>query len=69
VVGDTFVVAWPRRDCIPDSPPPWLYAIADNVLADQYRSTRFRRDVGLRHAHNVRADAASAYPAAIGPKL
>jgi RNA polymerase sigma-70 factor (ECF subfamily) len=63
VVADTFAVAWRRRDRIPDSPLPWLYAIANNVLADQYRSTRRRRDLGLRLAHEARADASGGDPA------
>ncbi|HEY0278109.1 MAG TPA: sigma-70 family RNA polymerase sigma factor [Solirubrobacterales bacterium] len=62
VVADTFAVAWRRRDRIPDSPLPWLYAIANNVLADQYRSTRRRRDLGLRLAHQARADASGSDP-------
>jgi RNA polymerase sigma-70 factor (ECF subfamily) len=63
VVADTFAVAWRRRDRIPDSPLPWLYAIANNLLADQYRATRRRRDLGLRLAHEVRADAPGGDPA------
>jgi RNA polymerase sigma-70 factor (ECF subfamily) len=62
VVADTFAVAWRRRDCIPDSPLPWLYAIAANVIADQYRSTRRRHDLGLRLAHEARADALGSDP-------
>lgn len=63
VVADTFAVAWRRRDCIPDVPLPWLYAIAANVIADQYRSTRRRHDLGLRLAHEARADAPGSDPA------
>jgi RNA polymerase sigma-70 factor (ECF subfamily) len=63
VVADTFAVAWRRRDCIPDGPLPWLYAIAANVIADQYRSRRRRQDLGLRLAHEARADAPGSDPA------
>lgn len=63
VVADTFAVAWRRRDRIPDDPLPWLYAIAANVIADQYRSTRRHRDLGLRLAHEARADAPGSDPA------
>lgn len=63
VVADTFAVAWRRRDRIPDSPLPWLYAIANNVLADQYRSTRRRRDLGLRLAHEACSDPSASDPA------
>src|SRR3954467_15147212 len=45
---DPFAVAWRRRDCIPNCPLPWLYAIATNMIADQYRSTRRRHDLGAR---------------------
>lgn len=63
VVADTFAVAWRRRDCIPGAALPWLYAIAANVIADQYRSTRRRHDLGLRLAHEARADAPGSDPA------
>ncbi len=53
VVAETFAVAWRRRDCIPDGPLPWLYAIAANVIAEQYRRTRRHRDLGLRLVHEA----------------
>lgn len=42
---------------------PGLYAIAANVIADQYRSTRRRHDLGLRLAHEARAEAPGSDPA------
>jgi RNA polymerase sigma-70 factor (ECF subfamily) len=63
VVADTFAVAWRRRDLIPADPLPWLYAIAANVIADQYRSIRRRHDLGLRLVHEARADAPGSDPA------
>lgn len=48
VVADTFAVAWRRRDFLPDRALPWLYAIAGNIIANQYRSTRRRRDRDAR---------------------
>jgi RNA polymerase sigma-70 factor, ECF subfamily len=63
VVADSFAVAWRRRDRIPEASLPWLYAIAANVLADQYRSTRRRHDLALRLAHEARADAPGSDPA------
>lgn len=48
VVADTFAVAWRRRDCIPEAPLPWLYAIAANVIGEQYRSARRGHDLGQR---------------------
>lgn len=63
VVADTFAVAWRRRDCIPDRPLPWLYAIAANVIADQYRSTRRRHDLRARLVNEVRSEVTGADPA------
>jgi len=62
VVADTFAVAWRRRDCIPDGALPWLYAIAANVIAEQYRSARRRNDLGLRLAHEARAEETGSDP-------
>jgi RNA polymerase sigma factor (sigma-70 family) len=62
-VADVFAVAWRRRDRIPDDPLPWLYAIAANVIADQYRSTRRRNDLGLRLVHEARTGEATPDPA------
>ncbi|MBS1863993.1 MAG: sigma-70 family RNA polymerase sigma factor [Actinobacteria bacterium] len=63
VVADIYAVAWRRRDHIPDRPLPWLYAIAANVIADQYRSTRRRHDLGLRLAHEARVEETGSDPA------
>jgi RNA polymerase sigma factor (sigma-70 family) len=63
VVSDTFAVAWRRRDCIPDPALPWLYAIAANVIANEYRSTRRRHDLGRRLAHEAAAEVAAPDPA------
>ena len=63
VVADTFAVAWRRRDRIPDGPLPWLYAVAANVIADQYRSTRRRHDLGRRLAHEARDEVSGSDPA------
>ncbi len=38
--GETFAVAWRRRDALPsDRPLPWLYGTAKRVLSNQRRST------------------------------
>jgi RNA polymerase sigma-70 factor (ECF subfamily) len=63
LVSDTFAVAWRRRDRIPDPALPWLYAVAANVIANEYRSTRRRHDLDLRLAHEAAADAAAPDPA------
>jgi RNA polymerase sigma-70 factor, ECF subfamily len=40
VAADVFVVAWRRRDSIPDEPLPWLYGVARRTLANGRRSVR-----------------------------
>ena len=63
VVSDAFAVAWRRRDCIPDPALPWLYGIAANVIANQYRSTRRRHDLDLRLVHEASAGEPAPDPA------
>jgi RNA polymerase sigma-70 factor (ECF subfamily) len=63
VVADTFAVAWRRRDRIPDPALPWLYVIAGHVIANQHRSTRRRRDLDLRLAHETGSVAPGSDPA------
>jgi RNA polymerase sigma-70 factor (ECF subfamily) len=36
-VAETFLVAWRRRDEVPDDALPWLYGVARRVLANQRR--------------------------------
>ena len=50
VVADTFAIAWRRRDRIPEEALPWLYAIAANVIANQYRSSHRRHNLDERLA-------------------
>ena len=40
VLAETFLVAWRRRDDVPDDALPWLYAVAGNVLRNRTRSAR-----------------------------
>lgn len=63
VVADTFAVAWRRRDQIADPALPWLYAIAGNVIANQYRSTSRRHNLDLRLRHEGGAVASDSDPA------
>jgi len=57
VLSDTLLVAWRRREEIPEEPLPWLYAVARNCLANAERATRRR----------VRLDARLAAEPAIPP--
>ena len=63
VVADSFAVAWRRRDRIPDAALPWLYAIASHVIANQYRSTRRRRNLDRRLAQEAGTAVPSSDPA------
>jgi RNA polymerase sigma-70 factor, ECF subfamily len=63
VVADTFAVVWRRRDRIPDRALPWLYAIAGNVIANQFRSTRRRHKLDMRLAQETGAVAPGSDPA------
>jgi RNA polymerase sigma-70 factor (ECF subfamily) len=55
VVADTFIVAWRRRDQVPDDPVPWLLAVARKVLANRRRAADRRQalDDKLESAHRV----------------
>lgn len=38
VAGETFAIAWQRWDRVPrDAPLPWLYGVARNLVASEYR--------------------------------
>ncbi len=45
VVADTFLVAWRRRERLPDQPLPWLLGVARKTLANQRRSVRRRQSL------------------------
>ena len=36
IAAETLLVAWRRRDALPDEPLPWLYGIARNLVARQH---------------------------------
>jgi RNA polymerase sigma-70 factor (ECF subfamily) len=48
IVGETFLVAWRRLDCVPAEELPWLLAVARNVLATQRRGAVRRSALTLR---------------------
>jgi RNA polymerase sigma-70 factor (ECF subfamily) len=55
---EVFLVAWRRRDEMPDEPLPWLYGVARKVLANHRRADGRRDALAARAA----AHAASAAP-------
>jgi RNA polymerase sigma-70 factor (ECF subfamily) len=63
VVADTFAIAWRRRDRIPEETLPWLYAIAGNVIANQYRSSHRRHNLDERLAREASVAAPGTDPA------
>jgi DNA-directed RNA polymerase specialized sigma24 family protein len=48
VAAETFLVAWRRRELLPDDALPWLLATARNLVLNQHRSRRRRDRVTLR---------------------
>jgi RNA polymerase sigma factor (sigma-70 family) len=50
VLAETFLVAWRRRDEVPDDALPWLYAVAGNVVRNRLRSERRRTALTARLA-------------------
>ena len=48
VAADTFLVAWRRRDDIPDDALPWLLGIARHVIHNELRSSRRRERLASR---------------------
>src|SRR5919198_2216379 len=50
VAGETFAVAWRRKEAIPDVPLPWLYGIAVRVIANERRASTRRRQRERRYA-------------------
>lgn len=53
VVADTYLVAWRRRDVVPDPPEEllWLYGVARRQLANRRRSLARLHRLRLRIAH------------------
>lgn len=64
VVAETFLIAWRKRDQIPEEPMslPWLYGVARRVVANNARSHRRRTRLHARlTSHSHRAQAPSTY--------
>lgn len=43
LVAEVFIVAWKRRDVVPEEPLPWLYSVAHNVTLHHQRKFSQRR--------------------------
>jgi RNA polymerase sigma-70 factor, ECF subfamily len=48
VAAETFLVAWRRRDALPDDALPWLLGIARHVIHNERRSARRRARLEAR---------------------
>ena len=48
VVAETFLIAWRRRDALPDEPRPWLFRTAANVMKSTLRRESRQVDLALR---------------------
>jgi RNA polymerase sigma factor (sigma-70 family) len=48
VVGETFAIAWRRKDDLPDEPRPWLFRTAANVIRSTVRGRRHQVEAGIR---------------------
>jgi RNA polymerase sigma-70 factor (ECF subfamily) len=67
IVSSTFLVAWRRRDDVPqDEPRPWLYAIARKVIGNELRARRRRERLDGRARQQPDAVATTA-PDHAGP--
>ena len=45
VANETFMVCWRKLEAVPDTPLPWLYAVARKCLANRRRAEARRTDV------------------------
>lgn len=50
VASETFVIAWRRRDVVPDVPLAWLIGVARNVIREQWRQA-VRQDLIAAELH------------------
>ncbi len=51
-VGEAFLTVWRRLDDVPGDALPWLYGVVRRTLANQRRSTRRRRSLISKLAHD-----------------
>lgn len=50
-VGEAFLTVWRRLEDVPEDALPWLYGVVRRTLANQRRSTRRRRSLVSKLAH------------------
>jgi RNA polymerase sigma-70 factor (ECF subfamily) len=60
VTARVFLIAWRRREKVPDEPLPWLYGVARRVLSEERRGARRRHRLSERlwgatteHSHEL----------------
>jgi RNA polymerase sigma-70 factor (ECF subfamily) len=57
LAGDVFRIAWQKSGYEPTTEVGWLFAVARNVIGNEYRGRRRRRELILKLAEGVRAAA------------
>jgi len=53
IVSETFLVVWRRLDDVPESPLPWLLAVARNVAGTERRGAERRQRLWLKAQHGL----------------
>lgn len=48
IVSETFLVVWRRLDHVPETPLPWLLAVARNVVGTEWRGAARRKRLWLK---------------------
>ncbi|XAS74654.1 sigma-70 family RNA polymerase sigma factor [Micrococcaceae bacterium Sec5.1] len=59
LTADVFRIAWQRSEDEPTTDIAWLFGVARNVIGNEYRGIRRRRELMLKLADGVRAAAPS----------
>lgn len=57
LTADVFRIAWQKSEHEPTTEVPWLFAVARNVIGNEYRGRRRRRELLFKLAEGVRAAA------------
>lgn len=57
LTADVFRIAWQKSESEPTTEVPWLFAVARNVIGNEYRGRRRRRELLIKLAEGVRAAA------------
>jgi RNA polymerase sigma-70 factor (ECF subfamily) len=56
IAAETFLIAWRRREVVPEEPLPWLYGVARNVVLRHHEAAR-RQSLARQAAERERPPA------------